>query len=69
VIFPWPKSSRDPADLFFFVDPENPGIVISEGFYTTEFMLVNRKFDLASSPIKSMLLSIFGGGRSMEMAF
>jgi hypothetical protein len=45
-----------------FVDPGNPGIVISEGFYTTEFMLVNRKLDLPFAPMKSMLLSIFGEG-------
>jgi hypothetical protein len=51
---------------FLFADPENPGIVISEAFYTTEFMLVNRKFKLAFAPMKSMLLSTSSGREGPE---
>jgi hypothetical protein len=51
---------------FLFADPENPGIVISEAFYTTEFMLVNRKFKLAFAPIKLMLLSTSSGRKGQR---
>jgi hypothetical protein len=79
VIFPSTRSPADRADLFFstgnkcwvpvgflFADPENPGIVISEAFYTTEFMLVNRKFKLAFAPIKLMLLSTSSGRKGQR---